>query len=175
VIHRRNSRVFAAALLALAVTWPLARQGSAPQLASRRASIEWPQVIDGETLRPMALSDVEARFAARFPGAIARFAADDATWILRRVERPTRMLHPATDCYRGLGYTVRNERLSAGRSGLQRCFIAARDGHELRVCERIIDADGASFTDTSAWYWNSVLGRSRGPWLATTHTASADS
>ena len=173
MIHGRNSRVFAAALLALAVTWPFARPAVEPEAASRHAGPEWPRVLDGEALRPLALSDVETRFAARFPGAIGRFAADDATWILRRVERPTRMLHPAADCYRGLGYTVRKERLSTGPSGLQRCFIAARDGQELRVCERIIDADGASFTDTSAWYWNSLLGRSRGPWLATTRATPA--
>jgi hypothetical protein len=131
---------------------------------------EWPRAIGGDALRPLALSGVEARFAARFPGAIGRFASDDATWILRHVERPTRMLHPAADCYRGLGYSIRDERLVAGMSGLERCFIAARDRLELRVCEHIIDADGGTFTDTSAWYWYAALGRSRGPWLATTRT-----
>jgi hypothetical protein len=129
---------------------------------------EWPHVLDGEQLRPLAMSDVEGRFAARFPGAIARFASDEARWILRRVDQPTRMLHPATDCYRGLGYAIRDERLSAGMRGLQRCFVATRDGLDLTVCERIVDADGGAYTDTSAWYWMAVLGRSRGPWLAMT-------
>jgi len=70
---------------------------------------------------------------------------------------------------------VRDERLTTGASGLERCFNAARDGRQLRVCERIVDAAGVSFTDTSAWYWNAALGRSRGPWLAVTRAAPIDS
>jgi len=172
VIRRRHlPRILAALLLALAVTWPLARPDSKPREAATRVAPEWPRVVDGETLRPLALGAVEARFAARFPGAIGRFASPDATWILRRVEHPTRMLHPAADCYRGLGYSVRDERLMTGVSGLERCFTAAHDGRALEICERIVDAKGATFTDTSAWYWNAALGRSRGPWLAMTRAA----
>lgn len=164
-------RALAAALLAVALAWPLVgpARGSPESLAP--ASVEWPLTVDGEALRPLALSDVERRFAARFPGAIGRFASADATWILRRADRPTRMLHPATDCYRGLGYTIRDERLVAGPSGLQRCFGAVRDGARLAVCERIVDADEIVFTDTSAWYWAAMTGRSRGPWLAATRAA----
>jgi hypothetical protein len=40
------------------------------------------------------------------------------------------------------------------------------------VCERIVDAKGEAFTDTSHWYWASLLGRSAGPWQAVT-TAQA--
>ena len=50
------------------------------------------------------MSEVEQRFAARFPGAIARFSDGERVIVLRHVERPTRMLHPAADCFRGLGY-----------------------------------------------------------------------
>jgi hypothetical protein len=168
VIRRRISRILAAALLALAVTWPLARDDAGLRARPPRPAAEWPHAIAGETLRPVALSDVEARFAARFPGVIGRFSSGDATWILRRVVAPTRMLHPAADCYRGLGYSIRDERLVQAPSGLERCFVAARSGSALEVCERIVAADGGTFTDTSAWYWHAVLGRSRGPWLATT-------
>ena len=171
MIRRRIPRILAATLLALAVTRPLARHRAEPDERSTHNAPEWPRAIDGAALRPLALSDVEARFAARFPGSIGRFASDDATWILRRVERPTRMLHPAADCYRGLGYAVRDERLVAGASGLERCFVAARARRELSVCERIIDADGRAFTDVSAWYWHAALARSRGPWLAITRAA----
>jgi hypothetical protein len=172
-VNQRNYRVLAAALLALAVTWPFARHSTEPRPRPAGLGMEWPRVIDGESLRPLALSDVEARFAARFPGAIARFATDDATWILRRVERPTRMLHPAADCYRGLGYRVRNERLSVGLSGLQRCFIARATATSSGSASGSSMPTALSFTDTSAWYWSSLLGRSRGPWLATTRAAPA--
>lgn len=174
----RRARILrrtAAALLALALAWPFlpAARGGAAVEAAVPASFEWPLAVDGERLRPLASSAVDRRFAARFPGAIGRFASEDATWILRRVDRPTRMLHPSTDCFRGLGYAIRTERLVAGPHGLQRCFVATREGGALDVCERIVDADGRSFTDTSAWYWSAVLGRSRGPWFAATRASSS--
>jgi hypothetical protein len=171
VIRRRIPRILAAALLALAVTWPVAHHDAVPDPQRTSRPAEWPRSIAGETLRPIAPSAVEARFAARFPGAIGRFASGDATWVLRRVEQPTRMLHPASDCYRGLGYSIRAERLVATASGLERCFVAVRARSRLEVCERIVDADGGVFTDTSGWYWQALLGRSRGPWLVTTRAA----
>ncbi|MDB5827089.1 MAG: hypothetical protein JWQ73_1309, partial [Variovorax sp.] len=63
---------------------------------------------------------------------------------------------------------------------LWRCFDAERSasrnasgkpgqqGQTLRVCERIVDATGAAFTDTSAWYWAAASGHSTGPWEAIT-------
>jgi hypothetical protein len=167
------ARCLALLLLAASVAWPFLPVSRGTAQAEPVPSIEWPLVFDGEALRPLALSKVERRFAARFPGSIGRFASADATWILRRVERPTRMLHPATDCYRGLGYAIRGERLVAGPNGLMRCFEAARAGDRLAVCERIVDTDGSSFADTSAWYWSALSGRSRGPWLAATRAAPA--
>lgn len=168
------ARIPAALLLALALAWPLlpGAQGATGSAAIRPA-FEWPHDIDGEGLRPVALTDVERRFAERFPGSIGRFASRQATWILRHVEAPTRMLHPAKDCFRGLGYRIEAERLVRRPAGLERCFRASRAGTALEVCERIVDADGGVFTDTSAWYWSAALGRSRGPWLASTRAAPA--
>ncbi|HET9205271.1 MAG TPA: hypothetical protein VFO28_03465, partial [Burkholderiaceae bacterium] len=51
---------------------------------------------------------------------------------------------------------------------LWRCFVAERDGERLRVCERIVDADGQAFVDASSWFWAASLGRSTGPWRAVT-------
>lgn len=167
----RIANVLAASLLALALAWPAIdaiRDTGVDMRIATRASGEWPVVVDNETLRPLAPNRIEERFAHRFPGSIARFASSNADWVLRRVEVPTRMLHPAADCYRGLGYAIRDERLERGSVGLQRCFIATQGEIALRVCERIVDADGKTYTDTSAWYWDATLGRSRGPWLATT-------
>lgn len=130
---------------------------------------EWPRELYGQMLRPLALSDVERRFAARFPGQIGRFNTGTATLTLRIATRPTRMLHPAADCFQGLGYRIRDSRLERdAQARLWRCFTAWRDGKALRVCERIEARDGQSFTDTSAWYWAAVLGRTDGPWLAVT-------
>jgi hypothetical protein len=46
-----------------------------------------------------------------FPGAIARMTDGQGVFVLRHVASPTRMLHPAADCYRALGYRVAQVRL----------------------------------------------------------------
>jgi hypothetical protein len=160
------------ALVALAL-WcamlPLALHGKAAA-HSPTPSGEWPAQWQGRPLQPLALSAVEQRFAAQFPGRIARFAlADEGELVLREVRRPTRMLHPAADCWRGLGWRIEATRLERdGDEALWRCFEAVHDGQRVRVCERIVDAQGRAFTDTSAWFWAASLGQSQGPWQAVT-------
>ena len=142
---------------------------TASSAASSRAPVEWPTTWDGRALRPLAFSDVEQRFAAQFPGRLARMTDGSRQFVLREVEQPTRMLHPAVDCYRALGYRIADARLEDDAQQRRwRCFDAWRDGHRVRVCERIVDADGATYTDTSSWFWAALLGRSRGPWQAVT-------
>lgn len=157
----------AACALAISALLPVAASRASPSIG--HPSAEWPTGLDGEALVPIALSDVEQRFANDFPGSIARFANGSRLVVLRDVDRPTRRLHPAVDCYRGLGYTIVGERLERAADGrLSRCFDARRVGQGLRVCERIVDADGHADTDVSSWYWNALLGRSHGPWRAST-------
>jgi hypothetical protein len=157
-----------ALVLALCALWPLAGRGHAEALHAGPAQ-EWPREIDGERLRPLALTAVEQRFADRFPGRIGRFEAAGDVWVLRDVARPTRALHPAGDCFRGLGYRIERTQLhSDADARLWRCFIAERDGERLRVCERIVDAQGQGFVDASSWFWAAALGRSSGPWRAIT-------
>ena len=81
------------------------------------------------------------------------------------------MLHPAADCYRGLGYRIAAPRLELDAQQRRwRCFDAERNGRRLRVCERIVDAGGREYTDSSSWFWAALLGRSTGPWQALTVT-----
>lgn len=149
--------------------WPLLQGQAAPAQPLVR-SHEWPQHFAGRELRPLALSPVELQFAAQFPGAIGRFSDGERIISLRHVTRPTRKLHPAADCFRGLGYRIGAQALErrVAASGVQRCFVAEGPGGPLRVCEYIEDAAGTSFSDHSAWYWSALAGESRGPWLAVT-------
>jgi hypothetical protein len=162
------------ALTALAL-WcamlPLALNGRVQAAPAPPAGREWPTEWHGQPLQPLAASAVEQRFARQFPGRIARFAlADQSELVLREVTRPTRMLHPAADCWRGIGWQVRPAQLARDDgAALWRCFEAEHDGRRVRVCERIVDAAGQSFTDTSAWFWAASLGHSQGPWQAITH------
>jgi hypothetical protein len=133
-------------------------------------SVEWPATWQGQPLRPLALSEVEQRFAQGFPGKIVRLTNGRDMLIWRYVTRPTRKLHPAADCYRALGWRIRGEQLEQLKNDRPderwRCFIAEQGNTRLRVCERIEDSAGQGFTDTSAWYWAAVTGQSVGPWQA---------
>jgi exosortase/archaeosortase family protein len=169
VALRGRLRIALLALLATCALASLVGFGGAPAAAPDAAPIESPRQWEGRPLRPLALDEVEARFAAQFPGRIERLTDERSVLVWRQVRVPTRMLHPATDCYRGLGYRVADARLERdAEARLWRCFIATRDGRRVRVCERIEDAAGATFTDTSAWFWAARLGRSTGPWQAFT-------
>jgi hypothetical protein len=163
-------KVGCAVLLPLCLVWGAwaAWLRPAPVPAATPAG-ELPTEWQGRALRPLALGEVEQRFARRFPGSIARLTDDRAVLVLRTVRQPTRMLHPAADCYRGLGWQVGAQQLQLDAGGaMWRCFEALHDGRRIRVCERIVDADGRGFTDASAWYWAAALGQSHGPWQAFT-------
>ncbi|MDO5290328.1 MAG: hypothetical protein Q4F13_11930 [Pseudomonadota bacterium] len=168
---------FGAAMLAcaLAGAWRSAPPAGAPLAALPAA--ELPAHWQGQPVRPLALSAVEQRFAQRFPGRISRLTDGRHIVVLREVTQPTRMLHPAADCYRALGWRIEAEGLErtgpaphAPNAPVQRCFIARQPGQALRVCEHIDDARGQRFADTSAWYWAAALGQSHGPWRAVTTT-----
>jgi len=157
-------------LLPVCLLWGGWQAWARPEAAAVPEAVpELPSQWSGKPLRPLALSDVEVRFAQHFPGSLARMTDGREVLILRTVSRPTRMLHPAADCYQGLGWRVADQRLRQDADGgLWRCFIVERAGQRQRVCERIVDAQGRGFTDASSWYWAAALGQSRGPWQAYT-------
>jgi len=168
------ARVFWKCACALAVPLCLAAGAwnalaSSHAAAAPRPPLELPSQWDGRRLRPLVLTDVEQRFAKQFPGRIARMTDGDNVIVLRTVIKPTRMLHPAADCYRGVGWRIEHVRLQLDEDHmLWRCFDARRGGEGLRVCERIVDAQGRAFTDASSWYWAAMLEKSHGPWQALT-------
>jgi hypothetical protein len=170
-VNRVLFKLLCAVLLPACVLWGAAVTWARPGESAARQSpgVELPVQWQGQPLRPLALSEVEQRFARQFPGTLARMTDGRQVLVLRAVHRPTRMLHPAADCYRALGYSVARQQLHLDdERRMWRCFEAARAGHALRVCERIVDERGIGFTDASAWYWSALLGQSHGPWQAIT-------
>jgi len=120
-------------------------------------------------LTPLKLSAREIRFVADFPGQIGVFTDGTRTYVVRWVRTATRKLHPASDCLRALGYTVKPGPIFASADGSHWGTTSAQHGSEqLRVRERIVDSVGHEWTDVSAWFWSAALGRSAGPWWAVT-------
>ncbi len=126
-------------------------------------------------LRQLPLTTVEQRFAQGFPGGIARFTDGDTIWVIRHLTEPTRMLHPAADCFRGLGYQVNSPKVLERNDGNHwRCFLANR-GNQLQVCERIFDTENKQWTDVSAWYWETLFQPGKHEWWAVTQVNRSDS
>jgi hypothetical protein len=129
----------------------------------------WPTTFEGKPLRELPLGATERRFAADFPGRIGRFSDGEREIVLRWISRETRRLHPASDCFRGSGYSITPQGLTVDANGARWGTFFARHGEEhLNVRERINDASGHQWTDVSAWYWAATTGKSQGPWWATT-------
>jgi exosortase/archaeosortase family protein len=159
--------VLAGAALALAGAAGALPAGPAAPAASN-PDPPWPTADLGRDLARVPLTPAETRWLRGFPGAAARFTDGGREWLVRHVERPTRLLHPAADCFRGLGYKAGTPAIREIAGQRWSCFTARRDGSGRDVCERIHDAAGGAWTDVSSWYWDAVLGRSRGPWWAVT-------
>lgn len=154
-------------LCALGAPW-LAHTPSLEPVAAE-SKPRWPAHFQGRPLTEVAIGGPERVFLHGFPGSMARFTDGERDIVLRWVTRATRQLHPATDCYRALGYKVSDARIVTDEDHTQwRCFAARRDGDAKQVCEQLQDRDGRRWTDVSAWYWSAALNQSEGPWLVTT-------
>jgi hypothetical protein len=132
--------------------------------------VVWPESFRGMPLEPMPLSVREEHFAAGFPGALGRFQCGEGEVIFRRVDRATRMLHSAEDCFKAAGFEMKRQsgQAEAG-DGLWQVWKARRgEERELVVCEQIRSASGDLFTDVSAWYWRALRHPEEGPWTAVT-------
>ena len=155
--------------------WPLIHTRANTEPVRNNTAVEWAEaawVPQNTAPKRLRLTALEQRFAKQFPGQIARFADRQHTWIIRVIDKPTRMLHPAADCFRGLGYVVAPPRVRRDARGEQwRCFTATGKGKNLNVCERIFDSRDGRWTDASSWYWSALLLGEKhpaGPWWAIT-------
>ena len=171
-ISRHASRLspvalaLAALLAALApvLSLPLSRTFTRDAVASD-AFPGWPTHFEGRALTPLPLTPREAVFVRGFPGRVGRFHDGRREIIVRWVSAPTRLLHPAADCFRGIGYAVTP--LPARRSAdghVMGCFRATRGKEAVTACELIRGTDGEHWPDVSAWYWSALLGASPAPW-----------
>lgn len=127
----------------------------------------WPTQFEGRTITPLPLTELEKGFMSGFPGRIGRFSDGKREIVIRWVTVATRKLHPASDCFQGIGYRVKPLALRRDDSGaLWSSFAASKGDERLRVYERISSESGETWTDVSAWYWSALS--HDGPWWAIT-------
>ncbi len=135
----------------------------------------WPSQFEGQTLKPVPLTENELRFGREFPGQMAKFSTGTQEILMRFVTKPTRQLHSSQDCLRGLGYEVEQLPCSLDKQrNLWSSFEAIRDHTRLHVRERVYDCQGGSWSDISEWYWKALSGSTRGPWFAVTVASQSD-
>jgi len=129
----------------------------------------WASTFEGKPLTQLPLNEMENTFASGFPGRIMRFSDGEREIIVRWVTEATRMLHPASDCFQGLGYTVKPLAAHRDQNGaLWASFAATKADERLVVYERIISDSGETWTDVSAWYWSALRHEGSGSWWAIT-------
>lgn len=135
----------------------------------------WPVEFEGHPLREVPPSAVNARFISEFPGKIRVCTDGERTIVMRWLSRPTRQLHPASDCYRASGYSIDWMPMHVDAEGKTwSTFEAREDKHTLRVREIIRDRTGSSWTDPSSWYWSAMFNRTSAPWFTTTVAEEVD-
>lgn len=138
---------------------------SAAERPHHDAAPHWPVQLAGRPLYPLALTAQEHAFTQDFPGHVARFTDGSREIVIRWVQHASRRLHPASDCFQGMGYRVHPQPLRMDSEGAYwGCFQATRSDKRWQVCERITDSQGHGWSDVSSWYWAAILGRSTGPW-----------
>lgn len=152
-------------LAGLAAAVPLLRDArrDSPPIA-----VKWPSQFEGRRLTRIPPAPEDSRLGRGFPGAIARFTDGRRQLVLRQIVVATRQLHPARDCFKASGYSIRPAAIRPVPDGVASCFEARLGGKTLRICEHIRDSGGRIFSDVSSWYWPALIGTSHGPWLAVT-------
>lgn len=154
-----------AACCVLSALGPAAEKGWAAPGKVQAGAVAWPVSYNGMPLTQVPLDPRDAAFTADFPGHVGRFSDGRREIVIRWVTSATRKLHPASDCFRGLGYSITPvpmRRNSAGKA--MSCFEARGRGGALRVCEHLEGSAGKTWPDVGAWYWDAAFDRSAQGW-----------
>lgn len=126
-------------------------------------------LVETKKLKEVSLTEREGSFGSSFPGVIRRFTGAESEYIFRTVSTATRLLHPSSDCFRGLGYAVTPLPAETDeQSILWSCFKAEKSTVALRVCEHISGANSGHWPDVPTWFWSAAFYPATAPWTAIT-------
>ncbi|MBY0549775.1 MAG: exosortase/archaeosortase family protein [Candidatus Obscuribacterales bacterium] len=136
---------------------------------SSSGAYDWPAKLENRALTPLPLTAEQHRFLSGFPGKVRLFTDGTNTIIWRIVIKESRQVHPSSDCYKGMGYSVELKPAFLQSNGVRwSTFEANRGSEKLKVRETIIAPDSTSWIDVSSWYWDAILKRTSGPWKVIT-------
>lgn len=148
-------KVVFGALAGFAAVVPLVDDDTRPVKTS--AFPGWPTHYEKRAIAVVPPAPEDAWLSRQFPGRMARFSDGDRQIVLRWVAGPTRLLHPASQCFRGAGYTIGPAAMRHADAGAAKsCFRASKNGVAFVICERVF-AGARSWPDVSAWYWHALL------------------
>ncbi|MBX9690380.1 MAG: exosortase/archaeosortase family protein [Candidatus Obscuribacterales bacterium] len=149
-------------LSALAAIVPLCLKE--PAGTALEAEPRWPLKINGAEVRVLESNETRDKFAESFPGKIKVFSDGSRKYIMRWIHTESRQLHPSSDCYKGMGFSIEHGPLVSILGNRYSSFIAVKNGRKYRILERIYDEHGSSWTEPSEWYWAATLDKTSGPW-----------
>lgn len=125
--------------------------------------------FQGVPVTRVALNEAEATFYRDFPGTIAVYESGHDKLIVRRVNRATRKLHPASHCLRAEGFRIGEETVVEDGEGRWVSYTVTRNGENFQVKEHVTcPASGRSWPEISAWFWQAFFHPGEGPWEAVT-------
>ncbi len=126
---------------------------------------EWPVEYLSLKHQKTELTSKEKKFYQHFPGKIIKFSAKNTEYVIKWVTKPTRKLHPASDCYKGSGYAITSEPVYRDKNGKYwSSFNATKNKSKVIVKERIYNDSGQSWPDVSGWFWSALFNKNSGPW-----------
>lgn len=125
----------------------------------------WPTEILGRPVTVVQALDEEKAFAADFPGYMRRFTDGTNSYFVRVVNKETRQLHPSSDCFKGMGYSIEPQPLVLSSDGTRWSSFLARKGTACYlIMEQLHDSHGHTWTDVSEWYWHALMHETDAPW-----------
>ncbi len=129
----------------------------------------WSEAINLSEVNKEPLTEREKAFEKGFPGRIARFTKAHTDIVVRWLYRRSRKLHPANDCFRGMGYSITPMRPVRDETGHQWSRFKATKGKEsVYVFERIYNSKGRSWSTVSEWNWYTLWKDAQPPWWCIT-------
>lgn len=158
------SSILLYSLCICAATVPLfAHTSNAVQLSMPPPA--WPKEILGHPVTAVHALEEEKAFAAEFPGQMRRFTDGSNSYFVRIVNKETRQLHPSSDCFKGMGYSIEPQPLVVSSDGTHWSSFIARKGSECyKIMEQLHDKHGHAWADVSQWYWHALMHETEGPW-----------